>query len=147
MDMETVKVEKKLDGPGLDDREPDRHPGAGGGDSSYDGSVKLIIDGECSLIRSIFKAGVGLDGIMSIRAKLLGGELRIRDVVRDAADDADGQGAGHRLAQVAAQLMRLAAWPAARPATSAGPPPSWPRRPHPGEIGSLPTLRITTPTS
>ncbi|MDR1111857.1 MAG: RNA polymerase sigma factor RpoD [Deltaproteobacteria bacterium] len=127
-DMEIAKAGKKLEGPGLGDRESDPRHGAGEADSRYTDPVKLYLremgqvklltreaeveiaklieEGERSIIRSIMRTGVGLDGIMSIRSKLIGGELRIKDVVRDAEDEADGQESG-RLAQVVGAIDEI----------------------------------------
>ncbi|MDR2300995.1 MAG: RNA polymerase sigma factor RpoD [Deltaproteobacteria bacterium] len=51
--------------------------------------AKMIEDGEKSVIASIVRTGVGVDWAMAIKANLLSGELRLKDVVSDWDDNSE----------------------------------------------------------
>ncbi|MDR1296125.1 MAG: RNA polymerase sigma factor RpoD [Deltaproteobacteria bacterium] len=49
--------------------------------------AKRIEEGERTVIRAVMRTCVGLEGVMEIRNKLVSGELRLRDVVKDFEED------------------------------------------------------------
>jgi RNA polymerase primary sigma factor len=60
----------------------------------------MIEAGEKEVIKCIMKTGVGLEGVQEIRRKLELGELKLKDVLKDADDDDPSNNYAHRVEQV-----------------------------------------------
>jgi RNA polymerase primary sigma factor len=109
-DLEVVRSEKQFEDSVVEEREPDLHVADPDDDDSgfvdpvrlylkemghvnlltresEIETAKLIEEGERTVIRCIMRTSVGLDLLSELKDKLLQGELRLKDVVRDVDDE------------------------------------------------------------
>ncbi|MDR2613106.1 MAG: RNA polymerase sigma factor RpoD [Deltaproteobacteria bacterium] len=108
-DLDVIETDKGFQGAKVGDRELDRHPDQSAAHSKVTDPVKMYLKemglaslltkedevelakaiegGEREIISLILKTTVALDAVFEMGRKLRDGELRLRDIVKDAPDD------------------------------------------------------------